>query len=207
MWSQQKNNGWKSSTSPNSSNKNGSPVNGQAEPKIFGITSAISTAEPKPSDLTRTDDLEKVLRSYNVFEDESEIQHRMNILGKLNTLVREWTKAISLKKNLPPNIAEKVRSHFAFSLFRCFLLCNFYCFHFWVFKRLFLIFWSQFWLGFDYLRCNFLFVNIPVVEFINWHVPAGCLCLLWIPTHIFICNVATFFKTKIFWIQTLTITR
>lgn len=146
MWSQQKNNGWKSSTSPNSSNKNGSPVNGQAEPKIFGITSAISTAEPKPSDLTRTDDLEKVLRSYNVFEDESEIQHRMNILGKLNTLVREWTKAISLKKNLPPNIAEKVRSHFAFSLFRCFLLCNFYCFHFWVFKRLFLIFWSQFWL-------------------------------------------------------------
>lgn len=46
----------------------------------MGMTSAISVAEPKPSDLTRTNELKEALKPYNVFESEEELNHRMEIL-------------------------------------------------------------------------------------------------------------------------------
>lgn len=48
--------------------------------RTLGMTSAISVAEPKPSDLTRTCELRESLKPYNVFESEEELNHRMEIL-------------------------------------------------------------------------------------------------------------------------------
>ncbi|XP_052561943.1 poly(A) polymerase type 3-like [Culex pipiens pallens] len=64
------------------------------------MTSAISLAEPKTEDHTKTVELQKALEPYNVFEDESKLNHRMEILSKLNTLVKQW--------NMPEVLAEKL---------------------------------------------------------------------------------------------------
>lgn len=48
--------------------------------RTLGMTSAISVAEPKPSDIIRTGELRESLEPYNVFETEEELNHRMEIL-------------------------------------------------------------------------------------------------------------------------------
>lgn len=76
--------------------------------KTFGMTSAISTAEPRAEDHTLTKDLADSLLPYNVIEAESELNHRMEILAKLNKLVKEWVRDVSIGKNMPPQTAEKL---------------------------------------------------------------------------------------------------
>lgn len=83
-------------------------MNSSQPPKQLGMTSAISLAMPKPEDIQRTSDLEKTLEPYNVFESEQELNHRMEILAKLNTLVKQWVKDVSVKKNMPEQMAEKL---------------------------------------------------------------------------------------------------
>ncbi|KAL4630331.1 poly(A) polymerase alpha-like [Arapaima gigas] len=80
----------------------------QQQPKHYGITSPISLALPKESDLILTQKLCEALKPYGVFEEELELQRRILVLGKLNTLVKEWIKEISEKKNLPTSIIENV---------------------------------------------------------------------------------------------------
>ncbi|EDS27878.1 Poly(A) polymerase gamma [Culex quinquefasciatus] len=72
------------------------------------MTSAISLAEPKTEDHTKTVELQKSLEPYNVFEDESKLNHRMEILSKLNTLVKQWVRNVSISKNMPEVLAEKL---------------------------------------------------------------------------------------------------
>lgn len=48
--------------------------------KTLGMTSAISIAGPKPTDIARTIELLEVLKTMGVFEDEKELNHRMEIL-------------------------------------------------------------------------------------------------------------------------------
>lgn len=74
----------------------------------LGMTSAISLAMPKPEDLERTKDLKQTLEPYNVFESEQELSHRMEILAKLNSLVKQWVKDVSISKNMPEQMAEKL---------------------------------------------------------------------------------------------------
>ncbi|KAH8355304.1 hypothetical protein KR093_010715, partial [Drosophila rubida] len=81
---------------------------GGQPPKQLGMTSAISLAEPRPEDLLRTEELNKSLHPYNVFESQVELNHRMEILAKLNTLVKQWVKDISMAKNMPEAAAEKL---------------------------------------------------------------------------------------------------
>ncbi|KAH7971644.1 hypothetical protein HPB52_001142 [Rhipicephalus sanguineus] len=76
--------------------------------KTLGMTSAISTAPPKPSDLQRTDELEETLRQFGLFESEEELAHRMDVLSKINQLVKKWIYEVSIKKNMPPSVAENV---------------------------------------------------------------------------------------------------
>lgn len=76
--------------------------------KQLGMTSAISLAVPKQEDIQRTTDLEKSLEPYNVIETEQELNHRMEILAKLNTLVKQWVKDVSVSKNMPEQMAEKL---------------------------------------------------------------------------------------------------
>ncbi|XP_039279263.1 poly(A) polymerase type 3 [Nilaparvata lugens] len=74
----------------------------------LGMTSAISTAGPKPIDIQRTTELQEALKPYNVSESEEELNHRMEILSKLNCLVKEWIKEVSISRNMPENVAEQV---------------------------------------------------------------------------------------------------
>ncbi|XP_017875804.1 poly(A) polymerase type 3 isoform X1 [Ceratina calcarata] len=97
MWSSQGNNSNANAASKEEKNL-----------RTLGMTSAISVAEPKPSDLTRTNELKEALKPYNVFESEEELNHRMEILSKLNTLVKQWIRDTSIARNMPPNVAEQV---------------------------------------------------------------------------------------------------
>lgn len=101
-------NGTKShSASSTSGNGNGSNKS-QNAPKTLGMTSAISLADPRPEDITKTDELRKTLEPYKVFESQDELNHRMEILAKLNTLVKQWVKDVSISKNMPEAAAEKL---------------------------------------------------------------------------------------------------
>uniref|UniRef100_A0A1B0FPN0 Poly(A) polymerase n=1 Tax=Glossina morsitans morsitans TaxID=37546 RepID=A0A1B0FPN0_GLOMM len=80
----------------------------QQQVKQLGMTSAISLAGPKPEDLQKTEELRKALEPYKVFESEEELNHRMEILAKLNTLVKQWVKDVSIAKNMPEAAAEKL---------------------------------------------------------------------------------------------------
>ena len=85
----------------------------------LGMTSAISLAEPKLGDYILTENLQKTLGPYNVFESENELNHRMEVLAKLNTLVREWMKKVSISKNVSPELAEKLGGRmYAFGSYR-----------------------------------------------------------------------------------------
>lgn len=79
-----------------------------SQSKTLGMTSAISIAEPKPEDFKKTDELHFSLEPYNVFETEHELNHRMEILSKLNVLVKEWVRDVSIAKNMPPESAKKL---------------------------------------------------------------------------------------------------
>jgi poly(A) polymerase len=76
--------------------------------RILGLTSAVSLAEPNGIDYERTAELEEVLKPYNVFESDKELNHRMEILSKLNSLVKEWIYETSIKRNMPESVAEQV---------------------------------------------------------------------------------------------------
>ncbi|XP_011314445.1 poly(A) polymerase type 3 [Fopius arisanus] len=99
MWSSQSGNNSTTTTNASASAQN---------LRTLGMTSAISVAEPKPSDLARTNELREALKPYNVFESEEELNHRMEILSKLNALVKQWIKDTSIARNMPPNVAENV---------------------------------------------------------------------------------------------------
>ncbi|XP_062574403.1 poly(A) polymerase beta-like isoform X1 [Saccostrea cucullata] len=67
-----------------------------------GITSPISLEGPKPLDLKLSEKLEEAMRPHGVFESEAEMSHRMEVLHKINTLVRDWIKDVSRQKNNYP---------------------------------------------------------------------------------------------------------
>lgn len=99
-----------SSGSSNTTNSSSSTSSSSTKPqtKTLGMTSAISMAGPKPEDIQKTKELKKALEPYNVFETETELNHRMEILAKLNTLVKQWVRDVSISKNMPPQMAEKL---------------------------------------------------------------------------------------------------
>ncbi|KAK6622866.1 hypothetical protein RUM43_008717 [Polyplax serrata] len=81
----------------------------QQPPRTLGMTSAISLAHPKISDIQKTKELEETLKPFNVFESDAELNFRMEVLSKLNNLVKEWIIDLSVnQKNMPRNVAEQV---------------------------------------------------------------------------------------------------
>eukprot|EP00118_Oscarella_pearsei_P007994 m.40240 g.40240 ORF g.40240 m.40240 type:complete len:617 (+) comp32930_c0_seq18:98-1948(+) len=76
--------------------------------KTYGLTSALSTAQPKAKDFEMTTKLEDFLRGFGIFESEEELEHRISVLGKLNELVREWIVDLSRQKNMPENMVKRM---------------------------------------------------------------------------------------------------
>jgi poly(A) polymerase len=55
-------------------------------------------AAPTAHDLKLTAELEKTLHEFGLYESEEESQKREEVLGKLDVIVREWVRQVSLKK-------------------------------------------------------------------------------------------------------------
>ncbi len=66
--------------------------------KSWGVSVPLSTEYPSLKDKELTEKLEESLRKYNVFESDSELRHRMDVLHKINTLFKDWIKQISISK-------------------------------------------------------------------------------------------------------------
>ena len=71
--------------------------------RSYGITEPISTKHPDSFDHQSTKYLEDTLRSYDYFESNEELSHRVQVMTKLNVLVREWIRTVSLEKNVVPS--------------------------------------------------------------------------------------------------------
>ncbi|XP_026079699.1 poly(A) polymerase gamma isoform X2 [Carassius auratus] len=78
-----------------------STLGGQQPQKHYGITSSISLAFPREIDHIYTQKLTEAMKPFGVFESEDELNHRLAVLGKLNSFVKEWIAEISESKNLP----------------------------------------------------------------------------------------------------------
>ncbi len=76
--------------------------------RSYGVSQPISLDYPTLRDRELTDKLEETLRKYNVFESDSELRQRMDVLQKINQLFKEWIKNISISKNMPEEVADKV---------------------------------------------------------------------------------------------------
>jgi len=97
-------------------------ANAKAAPiqtKNLGMTAPISTAGPEARDLELTAELEESLKPHGCFETEEELNHRMDVLSRLNDLVRKWIKETSISKNMPESMAENVGGKiFAYGSYR-----------------------------------------------------------------------------------------
>uniref|UniRef100_A0A8C1TSJ6 Poly(A) polymerase n=1 Tax=Cyprinus carpio TaxID=7962 RepID=A0A8C1TSJ6_CYPCA len=60
------------------------------------------------ADLVLTRKLTETLRPFGVFEEELELQRRILVLGKLNTLVKVWIREVSEVKNIPASVIDNV---------------------------------------------------------------------------------------------------
>ncbi|XP_053963644.1 poly(A) polymerase type 3-like [Anastrepha ludens] len=80
----------------------------QQRAKQMGLTSAISWDKPTIEELQRTEALRKALQPFKVFENQNELNRRVQILAKLNTLAKKWVKVASMAKNVPEAVAEKL---------------------------------------------------------------------------------------------------
>ncbi|CAF4796202.1 unnamed protein product, partial [Rotaria socialis] len=70
-----------STTSMNSNNGNIN-IDSQATVRSYGITKPILMKGPDPSDILATESLEETLRSYDYFESDAELAHRVDVMAK-----------------------------------------------------------------------------------------------------------------------------
>ena len=73
-------------------------INMSQSVKNYGITSPISTAGPTEEDKICTKSLQEVIEPFGVFESREEVDKRLFVLGKLNTLVKEFVCKVSKNK-------------------------------------------------------------------------------------------------------------
>lgn len=58
----------------------------------------LSLVGPSAQDIKLSVALEKVLRDYNLFESAEDSRKREEVLGKLNVIVKEWVRQVSVQK-------------------------------------------------------------------------------------------------------------
>ncbi|KAL1245845.1 Poly(A) polymerase gamma [Trichinella spiralis] len=83
-------------------------VTTEEETEQYGITAPISMADPTELDLRQSEELERVLHEYGLFESDAELTHRMEVLRKVNLLFRQWIRDLSIQRNMPPDVADSV---------------------------------------------------------------------------------------------------
>ncbi|KAH7722431.1 poly(A) polymerase gamma-like protein [Aphelenchoides avenae] len=85
---------------------NGTAADQQAVPQ-YGVSQPICTKSPTERDLRLTKELDECLKSYHVFETEEELQQRLDVLRRINALVKQWVKKVSEGK-VPPDQLDRV---------------------------------------------------------------------------------------------------
>ncbi len=76
--------------------------------KTLGMTAPISLASPDAADEAKTETLIEAMKPHDVFESEEELNHRMEVLSRLNALFKDWIKHLSVEKHMPESQAENV---------------------------------------------------------------------------------------------------
>eukprot|EP01103_Thecamoeba_quadrilineata_P016146 TRINITY_DN531_c0_g1_i3.p1 TRINITY_DN531_c0_g1~~TRINITY_DN531_c0_g1_i3.p1 ORF type:complete len:602 (-),score=76.87 TRINITY_DN531_c0_g1_i3:530-2335(-) len=85
----------------------------------LGVSDPISITPPTAQDILSSEELDRVLGEYSLFESQEEAQKREVALGRLNLIVREWSKNISIKKGIPEDEAQNaVARIFTFGSYR-----------------------------------------------------------------------------------------
>ena len=82
----------------NSNNNSKSTTDNRNSTRSYGVSMPLSVEYPTLKDKELTDKLEEALKKYSVFETDSELRHRMDVLHKINTLFKGWIKDISVSK-------------------------------------------------------------------------------------------------------------
>ncbi|KAI8906641.1 Poly(A) polymerase central domain-containing protein [Powellomyces hirtus] len=75
--------------------------------KLFGVTPPISTAEPTQKEHDATEGLVQTLKDLGLFESDEESRKRELVLGKLNSIFKEFVTRVSLRHGLPESMAEE----------------------------------------------------------------------------------------------------
>lgn len=70
----------------------------QDKSSYLGVTPPISLNEPTAYDLKNTVELEKVLKENDLYETAEGSRKREEVLGKLNVIVKEWVRKVSINK-------------------------------------------------------------------------------------------------------------
>jgi len=72
----------------------------------YGITKPLSVVPPTEKDKAASAVLERLLRSFGLFESVEKQRLRETVLGKLHVILNEWMKEIAPTKNIPEQYAE-----------------------------------------------------------------------------------------------------
>lgn len=67
----------------------------QAVQPQYGVSQPICVKFPTEKDLQLTRQLDDCLRSYGLFESDAELQRRMDVLRRLNAMVKKWVRKVS----------------------------------------------------------------------------------------------------------------
>lgn len=76
--------------------------------QTLGLTSAISTKDPTAEEIKDTADLKTFLEANNAFESEVALKNREKIIDTLSSLFKQWIKNVSIARNTPNHIADKM---------------------------------------------------------------------------------------------------
>eukprot|EP01099_Mayorella_cantabrigiensis_P005414 TRINITY_DN4332_c0_g1_i1.p1 TRINITY_DN4332_c0_g1~~TRINITY_DN4332_c0_g1_i1.p1 ORF type:complete len:701 (-),score=179.38 TRINITY_DN4332_c0_g1_i1:227-2275(-) len=71
----------------------------------LGLTEPLSVALPTEEDKERTRELENVLTEFGLYEPTEESERREEVLGKLNAIVKEWVRRVSIARGLSEQLA------------------------------------------------------------------------------------------------------
>ncbi|XP_005724937.1 poly(A) polymerase type 3-like [Pundamilia nyererei] len=77
-------------------------------PRTYGLTGPISEDLPEEENLIQTRKLLDTMKSYNVYENNLELEHRERVVKRLESLFRDWLKEMCIEMNVPKVVTEKV---------------------------------------------------------------------------------------------------
>ncbi|KND02181.1 polynucleotide adenylyltransferase PAP1 [Spizellomyces punctatus DAOM BR117] len=73
--------------------------------KYLGMTPPISTAEPTQKEIQATEQLVTTLKELGLFESEEESRKRELVLGKLNSVFKDFVKKVTMQQGVPESMA------------------------------------------------------------------------------------------------------